>query len=244
MATHQTFLQRIESNFEQEVRFETWQGDFDSLKAKLDEIVLLQPNAEGVVCTGGSLVKREGGRGTLELSYKTADGVAWWGVTFSEISKPIQTWLATQIQDKSTLLAELAKISLWEQQRSNGNTEAYSQFRYDGTNRLTGSTLKLAEKMLNGIESYSIYAPVATCRRMQTLAFTDDIGLIGKYTTYLYRPGPMLYEAEMQLAAIEMLKDIWLKTGDDITCNSDGTFSRTEQWTGLDEIDADLYEEA
>ena len=136
------------------------------------------------------------------------------------------------------------KIDLWELQKANGGQgiSNYLAFRYDDTNAMTGDTLKLAKKIAKGIESYSIYTPVATCRRTQTSPFTDGISDIGKYTTNLQSPADQLPINLGQLAQFASMRPFWLKTTDEITPNSDGTLSRTEQWTGYDDIDTDLYQ--
>jgi hypothetical protein len=172
------------------------------------------------------------------------NGYSWWGFSFAEVSKPVKTWLALKLgNDTAQVQRELSKIDLWEQQKSEGPTgmQNYLNFKYDGTNELTGYTLELAKKMQRGIESYSIYMPVATCRRMQNRPFTDGLGDIGKYRVGLVSPSEQIESNRGQLEAIAGLKAYWLKAGDDITQNSDGTLSRVETWQGLDDIDKDLY---
>lgn len=246
MATHQTQQERIEFNFEAESRTVTWQGSFEELNRMIDEIAVGGPAKDDGVYTGAALTRREGGRGTLELVGKILNGYSWWGFSFAEISKPVKTWLATKITDRDVLARELNKIDLWESQKTLGESgqRNYFNFRYDNDNRLEGYTLKLAEKMLQGIESYSVYTPVATCRRTQNEPFTDGLDSIGKYVTRLASPTEQVPANAGQLAAIAGMREYWLKTSDEITQNSDGTLSRTETWTGYDSIDADLYERA
>lgn len=246
MAAHLTQQERIDFNFEAETRTETWQGSFDELNRMIDGISVGGPATGDGVYTGAVLSRREGGRGTLELAVRILNGYSWWGFSFSEISKPVKTWLATKISNRDVLNAELAKISLWEDQLNRGEDGQanYYKFRYDSTHSLTGHALTLAQKILQGIDSYSVYTPVATCRRTQNEPFTDGLNSIGKYVTRLVSPSQQVPANAGQLAAIAGMRPYWLKTSDEITQNSDGTLSRTETWTGYDTIDADLYERA
>lgn len=246
MAGHLTQQERLDFNFESEARTETWQGSFDELNAMIDNIAMTGPASGDGVYTGAALSRREGDRGVLELAVKVLNGYSWWGFSFSEISKPIKTWLATKITNPDALATELNKIDLWENQKNLGSAGLanYLKFRYDNTHELAGDTRKLAQKMLQGIDSYSVYTPVATCRRTQNRPFTDGLNSIGKYVTRLTSPTEQVPANAGQLAAIAGMRPFWLKTSDEITQNSDGTLSRTETWTGYDTIDADLYQRA
>lgn len=248
MAAHQTLQQRIDFNFETETRSIAYQGSFDELNAMIDNLAMSGPAQDGGVYTGATLTRREGGRGILEVTARVLNGYSWWGFSFSEISKPVKTWLATKISDPATLSAELAKIDLWEAQKDMGKLglENYKAFKYgSGANDvLAGNTKKLAEKILQGIDSYSVYTPVATCRRTQNRPFTDGLNSIGKYVTRLTSPTEQVPANAGQLAAIAGMRPYWLKTSDEITQNTDGTLSRTETWTGYDTIDVDLYQRA
>lgn len=245
MAAHITQVERKEFNFESETRLETWQGSFDELDRMIDGIAMSGPAAGDGVYTGATLSRREGGRGQLEIAMKVLNGYSWWGFSFSEISKPVKTWLATKITNRDTLDAELVKIDLWERQKELGSKgmDNYKKFIYDGENELTGDTKTLAQKILQGVESYSVYTPVATCRRTQNEPFTDGLNSIGKYVRRLTSPSPQVPANAGQLAQIAGMRSFWLKTSDEISQNSDGTLSRTETWTGYDSIDADLYEQ-
>lgn len=246
MAAHQTQQERIDFNFETETRTVTYQGSYEELNRMIDNIAMTGPESGNGVYTGAVLTRREGGRGVLEVAGRVLNGYSWWGFSFSEISKPVKTWLATKISNRDALATELNKIDLWESQKNMGEAgiSNYLNFRYDNTHELTGYTLKLAQKMLEGIESYSVYTPVATCRRSQNKPFTDGLNSIGKYVTQLISPTEQVPANAGQLAAISGMRNYWLKTSDEITQNSDGTLSRTETWTGYDSIDADLYERA
>lgn len=246
MAAHLTQQERIDFNFEAETRTETWQGSFDELNRMIDGMSMGGPATDDGVYTGAALTRREGGRGTLELAVRILNGYSWWGFSFSEISKPVKTWLATKIQDRAVLARELNKIDLWESQKDMGQAgiENYLNYRYDSTHPLTGHALTLAQKIVQGIDSYSVYTPVATCRRTQNEPFTDGLNSIGRYVTRLVSPSQQVPANAGQLAAIAGMRPYWLKTSDEITQNSDGTLSRTETWTGYDTIDADLYEKA
>ena len=245
MAAHQNQQQSIDFNFEYEIRTETYQGSYDELDRMIDGIAMTGPASGNGVYTNATLSRREGGRGTLVLTAKILNGYSWWGFSFSEISKPVKTWLATKITNKTQLDAELNKISMWENQLNLGTSgqDNYNKFRYNNNDMLQGHTLTLAKKMLQGIDSYSIYTPVATCRRMQNKPFRDNLNSIGKYVTRLTSPSPQVPANQGQLEAFAGMRNFWLKTSDEISQNSDGTLSRTESWTGYDTIDTDLYQQ-
>ena len=240
---HETTPLTVDHSLTESVITRTFQGDFEELDSLASSYSITQKVDNYGILTSLRLTRVNAGRGQLEMVCKQIDTRATWGFSFSEISKPIRTWLALKIQDQATLDNELLKIDLWEQQKTIGKSgmNNYLKYRYTDTQSLTGDTLKLAKKMRQGIDSYSIYTPIATCTRLSGEAFTDGINSIGKYTTSLPGNGPSFESNSGQLAAFSGLRPYWLKTGDDISGNSDGTLTRRESWMGLDKIDEDLY---
>ena len=125
-----------------------------------------------------------------------------------------------------------------------GAWEAYSNFLTevgDEGSKLTGETLALAEKILKGVEYYSVYTPVLT--RTSVVAnlagiSLGGVGKIGAPTSSGSAAG------NVNLSTLTALAKEWLKTADRLQGAIDGTFQRVEQWTGADKWDPDLYETA
>lgn len=93
---------------------------------------------------------------------------------------------------------------------------------------LSAISKKFVEKIRKGIESYLVFAPVVT--RTTTHKTKPDVG----------GDSGKICEPE------EKPKGDWmfLKTGDRCVLGSDQLWVRTEIWTGADEWDTDIYEEA
>lgn len=90
------------------------------------------------------------------------------------------------------------------------------------------TALEAISKIRRGIESYLVFSPVVT-KTSYPSSMPNNIGAAcGK------RQAP---DVAASAAAA------WLKTGDRVA-QADGAFTRVEQWTGADEWDEDLYEEA
>jgi len=235
---------RNDANFENSTVVETYQGRYEDLVAFYNRLDMTARSPNGGIYIGASLQRMNAGRGQLELTEKVVFDNSWWGFDFACISKPIKTWLATKIANATTLQQELAKVDLWEQQKSNGRTDAYLEYKYDAVNSITNEfTLALCNKMKRGVDSYDIYTPVATCVRTKDSPFTDGLNSIGKYRTTLTSPTDPIPVNRGQLQAFAGLRPYWLKTQDSITQNSDGTLTRRESFTGLDDIDRDLYQQ-
>ena len=84
-----------------------------------------------------------------------------------------------------------------------------------------------AKLILKGVESYLVFSPVVS--RTSTYKDRPDPADCGKIQTPpITVPGTWEY----------------LKTGDRIVQQSDGKYVRSEQWTGADTWERELYEEA
>lgn len=201
-----------------------------------------------------SVSRQNAGRAQLDFTTKEIPRLSWWSLTFSELSKPISTWLAEKMRKdnptdetiEDTIATELGKIRLWQGLESS-NPGAYMAYKYDGTTALEGTTLALAKKIRKGEESYSIYAPVVTVTRTAVDGFSDRLNEIGAYykgpLNKIFNLGSWPPANESQFNAMKSLKPVWFKTSDAIQQNTDQTVTRTEQFQGLDWIDEDLYPE-
>lgn len=169
-----------------------------------------------------------------------------WNMEWQEVSKDIRTWLTTPKGGMSVTEANiaLAHIANWEAQRDNQKWDLFNNFKYDdgvegsGGVALTGSALKVAQKIMKGVQSYSIWVPVV--KRTTTWLYKPEIPReIGAISTPVSRPGWSGFNNEIM--DFSGLATNWLKNVERTSSNSDGTFTLEEGWLGVDEIDPDLY---
>lgn len=229
----------------------SWVGDYDSLEAFAKTLTVgreIQTNSssginaddipEGFLASA-ELTALNGKRGRLTLTIaKHQDGVEVWGLEPAEIQKPIRTWKADA--ENTSDRPDLALLDNWAAQAGNqALAEDYNNYRWNGQ-ELSGNTRALAEMIRQGIESYLVYTPVVTCvTRLNEIP--DDIGEdLGKICVPKSKDSDMK-DAVTKLAA---LAEDWLKTADRIQGALDGTFTRTQQWTGADKWNENLYESA
>ena len=231
----------------------TWVGDYDALEAYAANLTVGRKvsgtSTSGVTdvpdgfLASAELAALNGKRGRLSLTIaKHQDNVEVWGLEPAEIQKPIRTWKANDPDDPP----DLSALARWERLKDlEGGWEAYLAFQTDAgpatsSNTLEGNTLTLAQMILKGIEGYLVYTPVVTCvTRLNEIP--DDIGaalgMVGAPTSN----DPNMDGAVEKLAK---LAKKWLKTADRIQGTLDGTYTRTQQWTGADDWDANLYADA
>jgi hypothetical protein len=166
------------------------------------------------------------GRATITLTTPITKQV--WGLQMREIQKPIKTWKADDQSDPP----DLNKIAEWEKQKDLRNLTAYGDYKYDGKTVMTGNTLILAKMIRKGIQYYSLYTPIITLTERfpqsdipNHLPTLSDIGTI---TTPAGHP-------------FGTLSHKFLKTSDTLQGSLDGTYTRTQSWTGAERWDTNLY---
>lgn len=202
---------------------------------------LIQGFNEGNEYIAGVVATRQQGRlGTLQVTFSARDEIETWNLDFLEIQKPIINWHFGQENGP-----DIPLLRKWQRLETvDGAWDAYNNFLTevgDESSKLTGETLALAEKILKGVEYYSVYTPVLT----RTSVVTDlagislgGVGKIGAPTSSGSAAG------DVDLSTLTGLAKEWLKTADRLQGAVDGTFQRIEQWTGADKWDEDLYETA
>lgn len=174
----------------------------------------------------------KGGRGRLIISTAQQDDVAVWGLEMAEIQKPIRTWKANE--EKEADRPDLALLANWESQAGKQGLESeYNAYKYNGTG-LSGNTLILAKMIREeGIDHYAVYTPIITLTTRHN-GLPSDVGSnIGKIETPKDAP-----------EALSAIATEWLKTADRIQGSIDGVYTRTQQWTGADKWNTNLYEAA
>lgn len=123
-------------------------------------------------------------------------------------------------------------IEMW--QSSPADVRAQKQY-VDGDNKydLPGGAADVADLMMRGVQSYICFAPVVQVQTTTSEKPTD----VGKDSGKICDPPN---------DALEMLAGTWkwLKTGDLATRNANGSYTRSEEWTGADSWEELLYEKA
>lgn len=147
---------------------------------------------------------------------------AVWEVEMAQIEKPLLA--------HPDYAGYSAEVMAWRASEP-GLLAAYKYLDENGQERaLAGKALEAAQKIAKGVESYLVFAPVAT-KTTYIRRLPNDFGKnCGKREAPDLRPYGRPWR--------------WLKTADRCQDTGDGTWARTEQWTGADEWDEDLYEEA
>lgn len=239
---------------------EVWEGTYAKCKAiqkghlpgrtdSCQDIEDVWPDAAGpqptVFCASASTRRKPGGLGICRIVYQALFNAVTTGLEISEVSKPIKSWKADDASDAP----DLGKIQQWEEQKDE-NYAAYAAYKYDGTNVMTGNTLKLAQMIFKGIESYSEYVPVITMTTTYySGAFPADAKSVGeelgKEVSPVVPSGCTIVGGGNPSAVLPtQLKPKWVGTGDRATTNNDGTMHRVQQWSGFDHVEEDLYPDA
>lgn len=197
-------------------------------------------NENGDFIAGVVATRQQGGLGTLQVTFSARDNIETWNLDFLEIQKPIINWHFGLENGP-----DIQQLRKWQRLETvDGAWDAYSNFLTevgDDTSKLTGDTLKLAEKIYKGVEYFSVYTPVLTRTSVVTDLESLTLGGVGKIG------GPAAGDAaagNVKLSTLTALAKEWLKTADRLQGAVDGTFQRVEQWTGADKWDEDLYETA
>lgn len=253
--TKETFTQTIAKQNDLMTATVVYQGDWDKIKATIENLKVGTTgkqnsssggnfidgfNEDNDFIAGAVATRQQGGLGTLQVSFSRRDQIETWNLDYLEIQKPILNWHADQEDGP-----DLQQLRKWQRlETADGAWDAYSNFLTevgDETSKLTGDTLKLAQKIIKGVDSFSVYTPVLT----RTSVVTDlesltlgGVGKIGEPTA-----GDTI-AGNVDLSTLTALAKEWLKTADRLQGAVDGTFQRVEQWTGADKWDEDLYETA
>ena len=200
-----------------------------------------------IINTGLNLSRKAGGLAELSHSYMSVLKREMWSLDMAEISKDIRTWLVLQMGEVAAA-PELAKIAQWQAAKDAGDYGAWAAFQYYDdqgvVHDLEGDTLTLAQKMIKGVDSYTIYAPVLT-RTTLWATLPDGVGNVGVKEVPTVREGwEVIGVVNNDMTEWTSLADDWVKTASRSSPNQDGTYTLVEQWTGMDEADPDLYPSA
>lgn len=138
-------------------------------------------------------------------------------IEMAQIERPLLT--------HSKISEEMGKnLGLWWSGTDDKLKAAHEYIDDEGDKKtLTQDEQKWADKMLNGVESYLVFAPVIT-------------------KTSIYESRPKTQKAGMIDTPPENVDGYeYLKTADVVRQLSRKEWERVEQWTGADEWDEDIY---
>ena len=200
-----------------------------------------------------SAPRRQGKLWTMQVTYSQVRYITIWSLDFADIDKPVKTWL-----QGTPDAPDLAQLSQWELAKEKEDWANYDAYKTVDGVALDGNTLKLAKMIREeGIESYTLHTPVATCQ-VTYPTFPDGAGgILDKQFSELPKaPGgwPDMGgdDTDAIWTKINGLKDnwagagtagVWLCTADPVHPNSDGTYTRSTQFTLATSANLDLYPE-
>lgn len=183
----------------------------------------------GYEVASSDLIPLKGLRGELRIMLRELDAVitqkplgaitSFIEIDMAQIEKPLLS--KPGISDSVP-----SEIEMWK----NAPIDLRNAMKYEQDGEpydLSAGARIYAKLILKGVESYLVFSPVVS--RTSTYKDRPDPADCGKIQTPpITVPGTWEY----------------LKTGDRIVQQSDGKYVRTEQWTGADTWEPELYEEA
>lgn len=207
-----------------------WDGKFSALAAvqpAKGDVYLAYANKPVM---SSSLVPRRGDLATLTVIL--SDRVEEAGETASELKERYEIeWRQIEkeliqhpyIADDAGVAEIIEDVELWR----NGDIKLRAAYKYVDTDEaeksLAGKALAVATKMQRGQTGYLVFAPAV--RRVRDYQGRPDTGACGTIDT----------------PAVSIEGYSYLKTADRLVQQADDVWQRTEEWTGADSWDADLY---
>jgi hypothetical protein len=200
-------------------------GLYSALESALPKAGDAFPGIAGMIVERANLRRGKGGLGTLVTSLvpKSAEGgeltptSVEWEVAMERLEKPLF--------GHPNVNGYTGQLAAWEAT----DAELRAQLKYRDESReiqpLTGKAADFAAKKLRGQESYLRCYPV-----------------VRKVSVYSGKPAVGAGMNTIQTPA-ETAKGDWeyLKTGDSRSSLANGKWRRTEEWTGAEKWDPDLY---
>lgn len=253
----------ITRQFDRQISSKVFQGDQSQIQAYVEGLQVGDYNHKESITESPQLVTgvnmRRMNAEICEATVQTTKFLkrAVWGFDFHPLSKPTITFRYPGETD-ATVNLRAHRIRGWEALRDANRLPEYLDFRciiYNSENEEIGTakldststegcgpnTLAIAQKLMRGQDTYTIYYPVITCTRTSDEPFTDDLDSVGKRFTPSIGAGWTTHGNPDQLKAVLALKAYWVETGDNIATNIDGSFTRRQVWTGMDDLDKDFY---
>lgn len=247
MAIHSLVPLHAVQNVEREVWSATLEGTYEecvdaSKDYAVGNVVDIEQDDEyqtPIIYTALQVSRKEGLLGELTYSYSILRKHELWSLDMTEVTKDILTWLVTPKggMTQAEAAVAIAQIRQWQAYKDAGAYMEWENFQYnDDGATLEGAAKTVAEKMMKGVESYTIFLPVIT--RTTQWSTTPPMGKIGFIDSPEPRDGWKVIGGTPDWAS---KSSEWLKTAERSSSNGDGTYTFVEQWTGYDQIDGDLY---
>jgi hypothetical protein len=249
---------RIDSATAQKI--ETWTGPYDKLLEKAKEYEFGSMVTDSELFPGGSdtegtgwsyatvsnvsLSRNRGNVGTLVVTISQWRQEILVSIDHVEISRPILTWR----KDSESNKPDLPKIQKWKKLEE-AAWEDYAAFKVDGE-ELEGATRDLAEMIFNGIESYTLYAPVVTLALRTFSPPILSLKPVGEVAEAVKSPYP--WKAARGIELEDVVRDCknpitgmawkWLVASSRVSPLSDGSYNWVLQFQGIDSVDSKLYD--
>lgn len=215
-------------------------GLYDSLKTEADALTIgtSTESATGLHLSAINLSRTVGALGILRLTYSDTESSeqqtdaeaisVTWQMKHAQKLVPIWRYCGPSAQN-----ANRARISAWMREP---DADLYGAYRYRTKNgtvvELVAQDQLLAAKIRAGIEQVMRFYPTV----QKTTHYTKGkITGVGIGLAYIDTPGSPWDDASPGGS------DMWLKVGDDVTRNADGSQQRVETWIGEENFDANLY---
>lgn len=212
---------------------------------KLDKPLSDISDLDDKVVAAARVARGSAGLAEMTVTFLDPIDVKYWSLDFVPVTKDIHSWKADdKDEDKRP---DLSQIVRWEQCGANGDLESYNSYLPGpGEPAMEGNTLTLAKKIRKGVQSYTIHTPVITITIVKSDIY--DYLATGPIIDNVYS-GSSVGETivgsdagSFPVLQATSLKDKWMLTSHRISGNPDGTFNCVQQWTGVDDVDPDLYD--
>lgn len=224
---------------EKKTRIFVLQGRYTDLQAQ-------QParneRFRGLRVESSDLIRAKGGMGLLTITCRGKDGGAGgnppgnieetvYEIEMAQLEKPLLS--------RPDWSGYAEQIEMWR-----GSEPALrAEYKYKDAAgdefELLGASRKIAALLMKGVESYLVFAPVVrvTRRSNEEPKDTSEFRDIGRDCGKRCSP-------PADPLSLVSGRWSWLKTADRLQAVAGGSYERVEEWTGADEWDEDLYDEA
>jgi hypothetical protein len=230
-----------------------FKGPFDDLKA-MSTSLLSGDKIDGLILRTWELSRTNADIGVLALTCVAGDSTTGDGSDATTTPKK-EVWSLKSVRNDMSLYAYCGpsdeanpnryQLEMWLKETDKALADWY-QFK-DGkgeTHTLNPLSIKVADKMLSGIESVIRFYPLCQRKRIYADVPADQFSNLGFIDV---PPAPGMNAKRPSGLAKIIGEYSWLKIQDDCDEQSDGMWSRTESWMGMKETDGswdeDLYGE-